>query len=242
MQENEHISTENSKEKKPKLKFSDYVYYYKWHAIIIIVALLTVTLATCQLIKNEKVDIYITYAGSHYYNPTDLNEARNAFVSVMSKDFNGDGKKSVEILNLTYLTEKEWEEARSRAQAESEALLYPINGDSLQRLSNELLSGESYIFFLSYDLYKKNYDLGRFAELESVLGYKPDNMIDECAIYLKDTDFGKYFDYINVLPENTVICFKKLPQISFLNKEKDIEKYNNNVQMLKDILNFELPF
>lgn len=241
MQDNENVTQENETRKKSKMTFSDYVYYYKWHAIVIIFALIVVTFGTCQYLNKENPDIYITYTGKHYYNPTNLNEAKSAFAQVMSKDYNGDGQKLVEILNLVYMTDKEWEDARSRAIAESDVLIYPVNNESIKRLSQELLTGESYIFLLSYELYEDNYKLGRFENLETILGYKPENAFDECGIYLKDTDFGKYFDQIKVLPDNTVICFRKAANFSFLNKKKEKEKYNNNVQMLKDILNFKIP-
>ena len=78
--------------------------------------------------------------------------------------------------------------------------------------------------------------------LEEVLGYKPEAALDDYSIRLCDTDFGRYFTCFDTLPENTVLCIRKISSASIFTGIKETEKkHEYHKEMFCAVMNFKSP-
>ena len=107
-------------------------------------------------------------------------------------------------------------EAEAKKQSISENTEYVFlytaedRNNALNNTNTLVATGEAIICLMD----KYNYDILRnnnaFATLEEVLGYTPEFARDEYSVYLKDTDFGKYFESaFELLPDDTIICIRQ---------------------------------
>ena len=133
-------------------------YHYKWHSIVAIFLIITVTVCSVQMCSRVTYDIHITYAGYHEIKRTGAGgiSPYGEAVTSLSKlcgDFDGDGEVNLSLTTLFVVNE-----------AEKEALLG--GGDKLEinealvredtnTLKSELLYGDQYVFFLSESIFRE---------------------------------------------------------------------------------------
>ena len=98
-------------------------YHQKWIVIIVAFFAVTITICTVQMVTKVDDDVCILYAGPCEFSPNQTREIQSAFRSVM-EDYNGDGEKQVEFVNLLLMTDEQLEEAIAAAQADGNVLLY----------------------------------------------------------------------------------------------------------------------
>lgn len=192
--------------------------------------------------NREKIDINIIYAGPAYIS-SELSEMKTAVKQAMTYDYNGDGEKGIQITGIVLLTDDQLSQLRKEADELDEDFLYNPNDlqDSRKKFELEIFSGESIICLL--DPYWFNFVIegSGLMPLEQALGYKPDNMINEYGIYLKDTEFGKFYSAFEILPDDTVLCIRRMTTTTiFKSTSNEEERYGHHIQMFKDILNFKL--
>ncbi|MBQ5601541.1 MAG: hypothetical protein IIU77_01820 [Clostridia bacterium] len=59
-------------------------------------------------------------------------------------------------------------------------------------------------------------------------------------MYLKDTDFGKYFESaFEILPDNTILCIRKKASVGVSRDFDDIYEYH--LDLFKKVLSFKIP-
>ncbi len=227
--------------------FENFWYHYKWRTIIISIFTVFMVVGIFQLVTREKPDIYLLYAGPTYIN-ADANQAIcSAFKQVMSEDFNGDGEKGLLFTDITYMNNEQIQQVVDEAEAEgvNVALDLSANAAALKKFNMEIFAGESVICLLDPGLYAEVRDAGGFLKLTEVLGEdfsNPDITYDESGIIFSKTDFAKFFGDSLGIPEDTILCIRRVSTMSVFKGKSKIEKIHSyHVKMFSDIVNFEIP-
>ena len=227
-------------------KLENFWYYYKWHTIIgviVVFALIVLTLQTCS---RTEIDSYVMYAGPHAISRTshngDISEYEIALTGLkrISSDYNEDGKHSINFLDLFVVNSEEADKIlEDNPGMEINAAL--VNED-VNTLSQRILYGEYYLCFLSerlFNEYEKKYEGVLFTDLAP---YVPENAEYEFAtehgIYLRSLPFYSLPEICD-LPEDTVVCLRRLSEVSNLfGKEENEEFFRRGEDMLKKLLSY----
>lgn len=224
--------------------FKNYWYYYKWTVIISAFFIGVIIFCFAQSANKEKYDVCILYSGPHIFEIEEKNSLESAFLQIMSGDYDENGKKNVQIVDMPSFTDEQLREVLGDGDDPVLIATYaPYAIENMkQNFSQQVFSGDTVICLVDvywYNILKKADSL---VKLEEILGYKPDNLIDDYSAEFSKLDFSKFFDSAGKLPENTVICFRRMSTASALTGKKAAEKnYENSKKMLIDIFSFENP-
>jgi len=225
-------------------KIQNFWYHHKLATIIVVLAIIFLIVATIQMTTKDNPDINILYAGPFWLSSAEIRGIENAFIQTMSEDYNGDGKNLVVIKDIILLSDKQIDERIENARAEGIDDLYINRNENLKlrnSLTTEIMGGESIICLLDPAWYDYVNAENGFMPLVEILGYKPENAFDDYGIYLKDTEFGKFFTAFQVLPDDTILCMRRMTVLSmFKGTKKEEERYNWHVRMFADILDFKV--
>ena len=228
------IHSEEDEIKKGNL-FANIWYRYKWVIIIGSILLIIAIVLIAQIAQKKDDDVKIIYAGPTYIADT---ETKNSLVNIfgtVAKDYNNDGNLIINIasnviLNSEQITEED-EEGRKPNSAQ-----IGQNESLINTFIQQMQSGDFTIYLVDKGLYEERLK-GVFVNLETVTGMDIDDsiMYDEYSIYLKKTEFGKYYKGLNKLPDDTLVLV--IQKTVFAN-ETD---YNNSIDFLKKMLSFKTP-
>lgn len=229
---------------KKVLKWLDNIWYH--YKVIIMVGgflLICVVIMLTQFVQRDKYDAMILYTGPHLPTAVEILDIQSSFESVMKEDYDGNGAKDVALSSLFLMTEEQLEDEKYYTDAEGNQVY--INAGEMvttrQQFSTQIFAGETLICLLDpawYDMAKKQ---DAFVPISELTDKKFDCMYDESALYFRDTPFGEYFDSAEAFPEDTLICFRRVPTVSGLvNAEKEKKRYNFNRDFFIDILEFEI--
>lgn len=223
-------------------------YHYKWHTIIGAFFLIVAIVLTVQILDKEKYDISVIYSGPVQLDGGQLEKMSEAFSELMTEDSNGDGKMNAvtygEYLLSPEQQKKLEQEAHDKSVETNESWVFIYTSEqrstALSSVNMLVTTGEAVICLMD----KYNYDIllenGAFATLEDVLGYKPENARDDYSVYLKETDFGKYFKTaFEPLPEDTILCIRKKATVGVSRDFDDV--YEANIDIYRKVLEFEMP-
>ena len=236
MEENLNEIQENEKSKL-RLWFENFWYHYKWHSIVALFLVFTITICSVQMCKKEDYDLYVLYGGSKYIsrkvedgNFCEYDTIASCFRQI-SKDYDENGKVSVSFLDKYLLSSDEMKEAGDDVNY---SYLYQNN----EQFRDLMFSSPYYICFLSDTLYLEySKTEGVFCPLTQYTGGIELDYLDSYAVYLhsENLPFGD-LPGICDLPENTVICLKAKTAVSsyFSNKENE-EHFSRSEESLKAI-------
>ncbi len=218
----------------------NYWYHYKWHTLIVLFFAVTLIIVTVQMINKDNPDVMLLYAGPATINADQRAEMEHAVELVMGKDHNGDGEKDAMLNSIELLTDAQVEAARKEYQDRGEEFLFngAVMAQNRETFTRDIFMGQQSICLLDpywYELVREN---DGFLELSEVLGYTPDGAVDGYCVRLRDTGFGSYFTAFHILPEDTVICFRRE---SYSKNEAVEEQYTVSKQIFRDIMQFEAP-
>ena len=256
--ENESAA-ENNRQKSPfKLWFENFIYHYKWHTIVAIILIITITVCSLQMCSKSSYDVYILYAGEKTVNKVGENGDVSEHVTFMtsmkkvSKDYDEDGSISVSLDTLYMLSDRQIEEIEKELQGknEEEKEKYTLNYAQLEEnntiFRDRMLYSEYYLCFLSCDLYRAYKDvdgMSRFVSLDGYIENKENIKFVEdsngTAVYLNSTSFSA-LPGICDLPDDTVIVLRAKSEVSaHFGKKDNNEIYNRSEEVLKKILNYK---
>ena len=247
------ISVEEESPAEPIVKagfFENFWYHYKWHSIIALFLVFVIAIGVGQMATKVTPDIYIMYAGPHYYeNTTSL---MSAFKATMPKDYNGDGEKIINILQTVNYTDeqiKALEEEADRLAAESKDgaeyefnFDYSFNAQEFEKFRNEILIGESIICILDPSLYEEVKGDDLLLTLEEALGYTPDSAYDEFAINFKELAFAKKYKIFDSLPDDSLLIIRRVTAMSSLKGKKAEQRHEYHVNYFKAMVEFKQPY
>lgn len=226
--------------------FDNFWYHYKWHTIITLFFAVVIGVCGYQYFTREVPDVYIMYAGPEYISAGDVISIKSAFRDNM-KDYNDDGEKGITLITLTCVSDEKREQLESEAAAESQNFYIDMeaNAQNIQQFDMEIFAGEAVVCLLDPSLYKRVHSEGGFMTLSDILTEEElagVELYDEAGIYLSSTKFGKYYSAMSGLPEDTILCIRKISTISVFKGKKKYEKLHDyHVDMFKNIVNFEYP-
>ena len=226
--------------------FENFWYHYKGLVIAAAFVVLIVAVGVFQMAAKSSPDIYVMYSGPSYFDNTSA--LMSAFTSVMPDDYNGDGEKSVSVLQtVTYTKEQiallEEEADRLAAEAEDGAGFefrfdYTFNAQEYERFQNEIMVGESVICLIDPALYSEVKGEDLLLTVEEVLGYTPSYAHDEFAIKFKETEFAKYYNIFDSLPDDTLLIIRRVTAMTNIKGKAALKRHEDHVDFYKAMIEF----
>jgi hypothetical protein len=218
------------------------------------VLIVAVTVSSLQMCSKETYDIHVMYAGSRNVLKTSQNGDLTEYQKMLSSlkyaagDYDGDGDISVSLDVLYMLSEKEIEEINAQLKEENEKnnTDYSLNMSQLNEnntvFRERLMYSEYYVCFISKPLYETYREINGVQMFMPLAGYvdagRELTYLDECAVYLNSTGFGK-LPMMSELPEDTVVVLRTLSAIaSHYDKRENEQHFKNSEEMLRSILNY----
>lgn len=228
---------EKEDEKKGKFAawFDNFWYHYKAQTLIALGLIVTVVICTTQIITNEKYDYYMLYAGPQILAVQDLTYIQRA-VSTVGSDLNGDGEVKVALKDIVMLSPEE----RAAAIEEKDAEFNPeFIQTEMTDYYQQIMAGDAAIMLLSPYMYGQAKESGLFMPLSEIFNEIPDSAYDESGITLSKTVFGKSFNGIDDLPEDTILCIRRVTSFQNMKNSKKAEKdFAANLELFKTIVNY----
>jgi len=227
-------------------KIDNFWYHYKVPALIFGVLAVFVIVCVVQTASREDTDLNVFYAGPGLLSEDEINSAKDALSSIMSSDFDGNGKKSPGFSSMCIMSDEQIEEALKNVPADDHANQYRYYASNysydvmLQNFYSEIFAGEAMIAFVDAELYELVKEKGGLYTLAEVIGEKPEAALDDWGIRLCDTG-ASFFSVFGDMPEDTVVCMRRPSSTSVLRpKEEEQKRYEYSAQMLKDIIEFSV--
>ncbi len=227
-------------------KISNFWYHYKWHTLVALFIIFTITICAVQMSQRKSYDTYVLYAGSHEINrksDTGGTTEYQDFLSTLSRvtpDLDSDGTSSVNLRDLFLLTN---DEIKNLQLEDGKEINYPLIKENQELFMQTITVSEYYVCFLStalYDEYKSIDGVEVFVPLSHLVndGTQVEYYTDS-AIYLNSTGFATMPGFKN-LPEDTVICLRNKSLVSLhLNKKQTEKHFKRAEETVKAILNAE---
>ena len=95
--------------------------------------------------------------------------------------------------------------------------------------TTHVFTGESSICLLDPEWYEMLLEQNAFVPLGQVLDSVPEYANDEYSVRLCDTEFAKSYSCLNVFPDDTLLCIRRMSTASLIQKdETEDEKYMQN--------------
>lgn len=200
-------------------------YYYKWHIIIGLCAVIMFTIASVQYFSKVAPDVFFYYVGQSSATAKDIEEFCDDMQNIMPKDYNGDGKKKVDYKEDIFVMYSIEDGASTGS--------YVYNStdqlDIVKRFNMELGMGECLIYIMEPNLFSANTDY--IAPLDSVLDKVPENALSGKGIKL--SDLGAYRKTaLSSFPSDYVICLRAK------RSGDDIDFYNTNADFFKTLVEY----
>ena len=222
---------------------SNFWFYNKWKVIIIAFATLLVTVCTLQMCGNETEDITVLYAGSCYIQTDHFEEAKQAFSAVLPEDFNNDGRRSADIASCHVYSDEQVAERKAQALEREDVIEINtvVNQRELQSYDQLILAGEYKIVVAEPWLYSRVKTAGGFRKLSDVLGYVPEEALDDYAVKFCELPFYEQFrDAFPNFTDDTLIAIRTESSIgsALTGKKKSEKAYEQAEQTFRAIIEF----
>lgn len=226
------------------LKWLDNFWYHnKWLVLIGGFFAVAVIIMTMQFFTRDGYDAMVLYTGPRIPNANQTLEIQNAFESVMTKEYDENGEKEVALSSLFLMTDEQLKDDRYLYD-EAGNKLFINTGEMVttkQQFTTQIFVGEAMICLLDPAWYELAAKKDAFVELSELTDVEFEDSYDECALYLHKTDFGEYFTAMDVFPEDTLICFRRMSSTSGLkNEKKEAQRYEYNKGLFCDIIEFSI--
>ncbi len=218
-------------------------YHNKWTIIIVTFFVVILIVGAVQIFSNEEEDLQVTYSGPYILSSSEKAEINKVLVSLMPKDYNGDGKKLVAFMDFGVYSERELErenEAYTDENGKYVTMVFPqTNTENMKSYSDYLMTGECSVLFLSEYLYGERMASAKkhMVPLTDTFGAElPQGaMSDGYGIRLGDTYLYASCPALQVLPEDTVICLNRPYAIGASSNKK---VYERSVDFYKTLVTF----
>ncbi|MBR5516024.1 MAG: hypothetical protein IKU52_07465 [Clostridia bacterium] len=222
--------------------FENFWYHNKWIVLIIAFFVICGVVILTQFIQKEEYDALILYTGPKVPNAIETKDIEEAFESVMEREYIKDSVKRVSLNPLFLLTDEQYNSDEYQFDKNGNIIVYNTAEliKAKEQYTTQIFVGEALICLLDPAWYDDAYKKDAFVPLNELTDKSYDKaMYNDSALYLNQTEFGKYFEAFEVLPEDTLICFRKMSSSSGLkNKRKEEERYKYNKEFFVDILEF----
>ena len=212
-------------------------YHYKWHTLISLFLVITITVCTIQMCDKTKYDAYILYSGSHTFERTGKNgdypeyDKACSTLESFTLDYDKDGESNVSFRTLYTPTD---DELRENGKDSAYSLAYSDRQD----LDIIMKSSDYYICFVSLSVFNEFSEVNLFRDLTPLLENPEDyTFYDEGhkAVLLSSLPFSNLAGFAN-LPDDTVVCMRVMPALNHLNEKENKKIYTRSEEILTKIL------
>ena len=210
-------------------------YYHKWLIILGGIIVLFVVIAVVQMFSKPDADVDLMFVGPWYLSSENKDELEESIRSI-AEDYNGDGEKAVDILELTLksLTMGEG--------GDQKTMYYDEYNSAMQRFQTELRAGDSVIYFLHKEFYETARDAGVLAPLSEVLpaGDLPGEAVDAYGLVLGSLDvYG--LPGFSRMPADLILCMRRSPESDALQLGPKLEAWSGNKQAFAGMVGYRAP-
>ncbi len=225
----------------PKGRFltwlDNFWYHYKWHTLISLFLVFTLTVCIFQMCDRTKYDTYILYSGNHTFERTgkngDFPEYDKSITTLegFTLDYDKSGEVNISFRTLYTPTD---DELRENGKDSAYALAYSDRQD----LDLILKSSDYYICFFSASVFNEFSEVGLFCDLTPLVKNPADYEFYDSGntgILLSSLPFSSLAGFNN-LPADTVVCMRKKPAINHLNEKETTKIYTRSEEILSKIL------
>ena len=236
----EKFNTDMGKE--PKSGFlawlDNFWYHYKWHSIISLFLVFTISVCTLQMCSKESYDIHILYAGSHAFSRQSVDGdvpeyyKTKSTVSRFASDFDGNGEVNVSLRDLFLPTTEQMKDL-----GESE---YQRAYEDRTNITTIMASSDYFLMFLSPEVYESYKDERRFMNIAVLCPELPESAFygeGGMALKLSSLDASDVSG-LSSLPSDTVICLRSTNFSSHLNKKSNKEAYERAEKTLLKLIEY----
>ncbi len=221
--------------------WENFWYHHKWKTIIGVCAVILFVICTMQMCTQNSYDLYVMYAGPGYMTPNETLSVQSSFRQLTPK---GEDGASMEVMfsAINYLNEEQIAEKKALAEEQDVDLYIDLSGNAsaLERFQMEVVAGNSVIFLLDPLLYESVKEAGGLLPLAEVLDQIPETAIDEYGIRLGDTELYDNIAALRQLPEETVLCIRRISTMSvFKGQKKTEEMHALHTALFAALVSFE---
>ena len=230
MEENQSAPEIKINKNKFILWLENFWYHYKWHTIIVSIALIILVVCLWQTSTTEKHDTVIVYAGPTCLSTNETRQLQEVLSGILPSDYDGNGEKNASMSMYEIYSEKQIKEYEKQKDHAGNSFVVDRarNTTQYEQYSNYFMIGESPVCLIDPWLHNSVPE-EYFYPLSQIFGenmpkgaiYNEDG---ECyGVRLGDTDLYKDFGIVRLLPADTVICLSS-PR-GGLGQEFDDKKY-----------------
>lgn len=235
------IPARDIKEKSDFLKWIDNFWYHNKITVIVSAFLVfIIVICTFQMCSKKDEDITVLYAGPYLMTSGEREGIRSVFNYVMPGDFDGDGNQYTELVTYHVCSNEQLDTLESEIHEDGDTVRVDRNyyANEYNNYSNMLLTGEYSLYFIDPWLYASLVENKRVQKLTDVLSSMPSSAVDEYGVRLGDTEIYKYYQVLQILPEDTIICLLH-PYV--FGQSSNEEYYKNTKDMFEAIVTFTAP-
>ncbi len=229
-----------TKTSKTLRKLDNFWYHYKWTVIVVTFFVAVAVVCVVQLVSRPKYDTSIVMATSYRMDGEEYADFESLMKSLLPEDFNGDGKKQVNVVVYQYYSPAEIVEMNAAAEQESDVFVInpQYNNAELNAFTNFTMTGETSVCIVSPDIYARLCEKDRLLPLSEM--YAADAMpvgtrADGYGIDLGVTDLYRYTSAVSVLPEDSILCLLR-PTVGGHSSHK--EAYEHEKQFFRALTDF----
>jgi len=219
-------------------------YHHKWKTIIISFFLIVFIIGFVQCMQKTDADVSILYVGPEVVTGEAYDAMEKSLESRLDRDYNDDGKITVQFTDRVYLSEAQLKEKEEEAAKEGEALYYDKSAmkNSLDQARQWILSGAMLISVMDHEVYK-TFEAQKdklFVPLSEYLDVVPDYKYDDYSLNFKDVPYIQFSGAFDAIAEDTVIVLVKPTWTSTLGKDEMAERYKSHEELMRKIVKFSV--
>ncbi|MBE6701310.1 MAG: hypothetical protein E7582_05415 [Ruminococcaceae bacterium] len=219
-------------------KVENFWYHNKFTTIVVSVFAIFIIIATVQLFTKKEPDANFLYMGPGAVAFSGEALMQESIAEVMKEDYNKDGEKYVDYIELTALdTDKNFDDTEGDfATGYTSAQVQKTVGETF---AAHIIAGDSMIYLIDDSFFNVAKETGVLMPLKEALGYTPDIAVNEYAVYLSDLDIY-YMPGFNLFPESTMLCIRY--PVTLTSGKAEVENRERcNISVFKDMLSYVYP-
>jgi|GEM_PF-710442 len=221
-----------------KMTFKQWIenfwYHNKYTTIAVIAAAIFLGVSIGQMVSKNTPDANFLYMGTASISFTSQGLIQESVGAFMKEDYNGDGEKSIDYIELTVLDPKKAQDFDKTTYTSRE-----IDKVASERFIAELVAGDSMIYFADQKYYETALAQDILMPLDEILEKVPEEARDRYSIHLRDLDIF-YLPGFNKLPADTVV-FMRYPVAVADSKKSLREREENNLSVFRDMFDYVHP-
>ncbi len=215
-----------------KQKIENFWYHNKFAVIVIGVFAVFIIISLTQLLTKKSPDANFLYMGPASVAFAGENQIQSSMAEVMREDYNKDGRKYIDYIELTSLDTNESfnDTSGDFATGYTTMQVQQTVGESF---AAHIIAGDSMIYLLDEQYFNVAKQTNVLMPLSEALGYTPDFAINEYAVYLSDLDVY-YLPGLKLLPKSTLLCIR-YPVTLTAGKSKVEKREQCNLSVFRDM-------